>query len=121
MAIKRFGKQVFLNHPNSAASGWVKFNITPDKGCIGFDSTCIIADCTGKIDLEFEPRSLYDSRKDGVYTVKQVTRCYDSIVRRRAKVKKFRDAVNAYADALEAAYDAMEAQLDAIPSDNIIT
>lgn len=118
MPIAKFGIQAFLNHVQSGASGWVKFNIKPEDrpGCIGFETDAILADCDKKICLEFEPRSLYLSHS-GKYDRQSILKSKRSIRYRRQKVDRFLKAVVAYANALHEALDEMERMIDSIPSE----
>lgn len=117
MNIKKWGTQVFLNHSLSPSSGWVKFNIRPERreGAFGIESEAQLADCSKKIVLEFEPRTLYPSYRSGMYDVKSILESKKSIRHRRAKVAKFRKAVVEYCDRMNEALNEMERAIDAIP------
>ena len=121
--VKKFGIQQFLNHVHSGASGYVKFAIRPEKrdGAIGIEAEAQLADCTNKIYLEFEPRSLYPSRGSAhngdtrVYDKVAILKSKSSIRHMRQKVDKFRRSVVSFCNAMDESLDEMERQIDAIP------
>ena len=119
--MRSWGSQKFLNPVNSGDDGWFKFSIRKKKRSKGvlvdfdYDTYFTMADCSNKINLEFDPESeytttIYDNdpadrrkrRRDGLLK---------SIAARRAKVDTLAKGVLEFQKKLNEALDEFEDEL----------
>lgn len=118
MAFKKWGKQGFLNPPDSNDDGWYKFSIRPRKrsnnygGTIGVGIQYIISDCSNKIYLEFEPNNVSIETNGAAYNVHDAREALRSSKVRRKKIEDFYNAVAASHEKIIETLDEFDRQVE---------
>jgi len=93
--MRKWGKQGFLNSADSNDDGWYKFSIRPkvSKGSLEVDIQFMIADCSNKVYLDFEPDYLTLEDDGSLRDVERAKAALKGIDRRIKKARSFADAV----------------------------
>lgn len=115
--MRKWSRQGFLNSADSNDDGWFKFSIRPKKDAyrIGMGIQYIIADCSNKIYLEFEPDYVALSDDGGVKDLPDAFEALKSVDTRRKKIQRLAGAVAQSAEKIEEALSDYEVKLlDAI-------
>lgn len=103
-----WGKQNFLNPVNSRDDGWFKLGLELEVSDrrIEVNSKFCIADCSNKIELEFDLSIWKASFGPGDFD-KEIRRLRE----RRAKALMFKEAIEEWYTEITAMYDAYERQM----------